>query len=106
MGPPAPPPKKPTTKKEKKKAELMASLGMAFDSVASTMPEPEDKEFEMLEKQAMQMIQQMVHRSKLPPTQELTLREWCDLVWRTGNASPLDQDEPQKEEEDDDTVEL
>jgi len=42
---------------------------------------------------------QMMQRAKMSGEQELTLREYCDLVWRTGEASPLDNDGPVEEKE-------
>merc|ERR1712125_170318 len=89
---PKPKPKK-LTKKERMKAELMGHLAPGLDDAMNLMPVDDDKERRMLQQQSDNMFAQMIRRSKLPPTQEINLREFCDLVWRTGQASPLDEDE-------------
>merc|ERR1711924_144688 len=100
------PPSKPKgalTKKERMKQELMGELGMAFDAGASQVGPEVDEESEYrktLQQYGNQTVQQMITRSKLPPETDLTLREFCDLVWRAGQASPLDVDEPAKKTED------
>merc|ERR1712203_1315631 len=81
------------------------SLAPGLDSFSKALPE-KDRETEMFHQQAENMMQQMINRAKLRPTTKVTLREFCDLVWRTGNASPLDPDEwnapPKSKDEDDD----
>mmetsp|Transcript_17617 Transcript_17617/g.31846 ORF Transcript_17617/g.31846 Transcript_17617/m.31846 type:complete len:204 (-) Transcript_17617:107-718(-) len=99
-----PPQKKPQTKKEKQKQALMGHLGGTFENALEAMPEPPDTKLEMLKTKSQEMFMQIIARSKLPPDTEINLREFCDLVWRAGNASPLDPDEwlnpPTKDEED------
>merc|ERR1712061_447842 len=94
--------------KERMKADLLGSLAPGFDSLSKALPE-NDKEAQMFHQQAENMTNQMINRAKLRPDTKVTLREFCDLVWRTGNASPLDPDEwnqpikkPGEDEDDDD----
>merc|ERR1712187_329966 len=96
-------PKAKLTKKERMKQELMGELGMAFEAGAGQVGPDVDEEREYkktLLQYGNQMVQQMIQRSKLPPETDLSLREFCDLVWRAGQASPLDADEPEKEKDD------
>merc|ERR1712039_1107214 len=102
---PKPKPRSKMTKKERMKADLLGSLAPGFDSLSKALPE-NDKEAEMFRQQSENMMNQMINRAKLRPDTKVTLREFCDLVWRTGNASPLDPDdmfaEPKKPEDEDD----
>mmetsp|Transcript_616 Transcript_616/g.1264 ORF Transcript_616/g.1264 Transcript_616/m.1264 type:complete len:199 (-) Transcript_616:147-743(-) len=98
-----PAPRKPQTKKEKQKQALLGHLGGSFQNALEAMPDPPDTRLEMLKSKSQEMFMQMIHRSKLPPDTMINLREFCDLVWRSGNASPLDPDEwlnPPKKDDD------
>merc|ERR1719324_2339914 len=87
--------------------ELLGSMGEVFSQGVSQFQDvDEDKNYEdELLKYGKQMVQQMIQRSKLPPDTELTLREFCDMVWRAGTASALDYDHAsfnKQSQEDDD----
>merc|ERR1719166_46147 len=104
---PAPsPPKKKLSKKERLKQELMGHVGGNQEDVAkATAAQEREKELQAYEQQAEQIMGQILKRAKLGPSDKLTLREFCDIMWRGGNASPLDEDDPVKEDEDDDEEE-
>jgi len=83
------------TKKERMQQELLGSMGEVFAAGTAQFKDvDEDKEYEAtLLQYGKQTVQQMIQRSRLPPNTELTLREFCDMVWRAGSASPLDYDQ-------------
>merc|ERR1719263_1334698 len=83
------------TKKERMQQELLGTMGEVFaEGTAQFKDVDADAEYEAeLLRYGKQMVGQMIQRSKLPPNTELTLREFRDMVWRAGVASPLDYDE-------------
>eukprot|EP00747_Dinoflagellata_sp_TGD_P064882 gnl/TRDRNA2_/TRDRNA2_154106_c0_seq1.p1 gnl/TRDRNA2_/TRDRNA2_154106_c0~~gnl/TRDRNA2_/TRDRNA2_154106_c0_seq1.p1 ORF type:complete len:272 (-),score=66.68 gnl/TRDRNA2_/TRDRNA2_154106_c0_seq1:40-768(-) len=85
-----PPQKKATTKKEKRMAELKGLIGGNFEGSFS---EENRDSYKLYRQQTESIIGQASQRSKLPLDTKFTLREFCDLMWRTGNASPLDPDD-------------
>ncbi|CAK0852488.1 unnamed protein product [Prorocentrum cordatum] len=90
------------SKKERMKQELLGHIGSDFDALAQDAQVDrveDDPMFETYEQQARQSIGQMANNAKLRPDDELTLREFCDLIWRAANWSPLDPDEKQDDEE-------
>mmetsp|Transcript_60752 Transcript_60752/g.180987 ORF Transcript_60752/g.180987 Transcript_60752/m.180987 type:complete len:204 (-) Transcript_60752:137-748(-) len=80
------------TKKERMRQELLGSLAGSFNEVADVLPQ-KDTEHELYEQQAQNFITQAAQRAKLRPEDEVTLKEFCDIIWRSGNASPLDSDD-------------
>merc|ERR1712008_126404 len=86
------------TKKERLKQELLGHVAEGFDSMASGLQkeEDEDSDVKAFKQQADAMMGQMMNRAKFKVDTKVTLREFCDLVWRTGNASPLDEDEDEQ----------
>lgn len=94
------------TRKERMKQELLGSLANSFDAVTNQLPQ-EDRERKMYEQQALQFLSQAANRAHLKPEDKVTLQEFCDVVWRAGNPSPLDEDDPPpKEARGEDEVEL
>eukprot|EP00928_Gymnodinium_smaydae_P040321 TRINITY_DN27358_c0_g2_i1.p1 TRINITY_DN27358_c0_g2~~TRINITY_DN27358_c0_g2_i1.p1 ORF type:complete len:194 (-),score=42.11 TRINITY_DN27358_c0_g2_i1:80-661(-) len=87
------------TKKERMNAELLGHLAGSFDKIPDADP-ISDKMKKQYQQTADGIVGQMIRNSKLSPDTELTVREFCDLAFRSGQASPLDQDEPEKEEKD------
>eukprot|EP00443_Scrippsiella_acuminata_P058801 CAMPEP_0115439432 /NCGR_PEP_ID=MMETSP0271-20121206/35774_1 /TAXON_ID=71861 /ORGANISM="Scrippsiella trochoidea, Strain CCMP3099" /LENGTH=273 /DNA_ID=CAMNT_0002865125 /DNA_START=54 /DNA_END=876 /DNA_ORIENTATION=+ len=99
--PKKPEPKGKLSKKERMKQELMGQLSPGFDKMSESLTKDEDeKELKLYEQQAGQMLMQMMNRAKLGPKDKMTLSEFCDMVWRGGNWSPLDEDEPTKDPDD------
>mmetsp|Transcript_66262 Transcript_66262/g.178285 ORF Transcript_66262/g.178285 Transcript_66262/m.178285 type:complete len:219 (-) Transcript_66262:239-895(-) len=103
----APPKPKPTgklSKKDRMKQELLGELTGSLDDVEKRLSEAEKKEEERelktYEQQVLQMMGQMMQRAKLTYKDDVTLSEFCDLIWRGGNWSPLDADEPVKDADD------
>mmetsp|Transcript_54931 Transcript_54931/g.170151 ORF Transcript_54931/g.170151 Transcript_54931/m.170151 type:complete len:148 (-) Transcript_54931:28-471(-) len=82
------------TKKERMRQELLGSLAGSFDEVADRLEPEQDREEQVYRQQASSFLMQAANRAKLKPTDEVTLTEFCDVVWRAGNPSPLDWDEP------------
>ncbi|CAE7699006.1 unnamed protein product [Symbiodinium pilosum] len=99
---PVPGPGRKLSKKERLKQDLSGHLGQIFgdlkDSSASDAKKSEET-YQAVFQQGEQMIQRIAQQAKLPLSTEVTLREWCDMAWRTGRFSPLDPDKPKKEEE-------
>lgn len=91
------------SKKERMKQELKQQLNGDLRTVFQDMESAKDKTayYQRIREQGEQMILQMSRQSKLPFDTDLTLREWCDLVWRSGRFSPLDQDKPKKVDDSD-----
>mmetsp|Transcript_93719 Transcript_93719/g.166746 ORF Transcript_93719/g.166746 Transcript_93719/m.166746 type:complete len:177 (-) Transcript_93719:63-593(-) len=92
--PKARPKGKSQSKKERMKQEL--SEQGVFDGMMRSAHEDarfqDEETYQKTVSTGESFVAQMLARSKLKPETEVTLREWCDLVWRSGRASPLDQD--------------
>lgn len=87
--PPAPKPK-PLTKKEKRKKALSGMMGGSWQHL-DRMPQAQDMEAQKMKKyQIESMMGKIFNRSAVELDDEVTLREFCDMVWRTGEMSPLD----------------
>ncbi|CAK9017107.1 Uncharacterized protein SCF082_LOCUS13481 [Durusdinium trenchii] len=111
VSPPSPPPSTKTaktveasklSKKERMKRELKQELRDDLGAVFQQMDSAKSNTayYQRVKEQGEQMILQMSRQSKLPLDTDVTLREWCDIVWRSGRFSPLDQDQPKKLDED------
>jgi len=109
--PPKPKPKGKLSKKERMKQELLGELSPGMADIDAKLANAEKEEYEnqlkTYENQVISMLGQMVQRAHLGPDDKVTLSEFCDLIWRGGNFSPLDEDVPVKtkdefDEDDDD----
>lgn len=82
------------TKKERMRQELLGSLSGGFDEVTDQLKPEEETKDKVYQQQAMNLLGQAMRRAKLTPADEVTLKEFCDMIWRTGNASPFDPEGP------------
>merc|ERR1719491_229001 len=96
----ASPPK--LSRKERVKQELAAKLGTALSPV-DNLPnygDPREHREKELRKKTEEVMLQVFKKTKLPRDWKYTLREFCDVVFRASNPSPLDaSDEEQAEYE-------
>jgi len=79
------------TKKERMRQEMSEHLTGVFKEILSSEDSEMQDEYQGLLSTGENFVSQMMATAKLAPDTEVTLREWCDLAWRTHKASPLDQ---------------
>eukprot|EP00931_Biecheleriopsis_adriatica_P115020 TRINITY_DN90872_c0_g1_i1.p1 TRINITY_DN90872_c0_g1~~TRINITY_DN90872_c0_g1_i1.p1 ORF type:complete len:238 (+),score=57.37 TRINITY_DN90872_c0_g1_i1:25-714(+) len=91
------------SKKERLQLELDKGLGGILADLKDTSEadaKAAQESYDIILRQGSQMIGNMMRNSKLGPDTEVTLREFCDIVWRSGKPSPLDQDTPERTTDD------
>mmetsp|Transcript_37749 Transcript_37749/g.82660 ORF Transcript_37749/g.82660 Transcript_37749/m.82660 type:complete len:196 (+) Transcript_37749:31-618(+) len=94
---PKPPTKK--TKKQRRMEELTQVMTGSFATLdqAPLRTRDDPERMQQLASMSTNMLVQAMKRAKLGPEDKLTLKEFCDVVWRAGNPSPLDpEEEPEK----------
>lgn len=84
----------PKGKKARAKLELLQKMGGQINT--KNIPENtktlESATKQQMESMSMQTLQHIVKRTKLPPDHQYTAREFCDIMWRIQNPSPLDNE--------------
>lgn len=78
----------------KKKLDLLAKMGGVVEEKIQSMPSNvetrEKAQKDYMKQMSMQTVQNVIKRTKLPPDHRYTVKEFCDIMWRVQNPSPLD----------------
>lgn len=92
----APPAK--LSRRDRVKQELAAKLGNAFSPVDNLPNYGDAKAHKQkeLRKKTEEVMLQVFKKTKLPRDWKYTLREFCDVVFRASNPSPLDATEEEQ----------